>query len=85
MKRGILTGFTTGLLTTTAASACPTCRPDVVAAIFDEHFWGRLLLTFHPFLILLLIVSALYFATREVPAPAPVKQRARRQGRERSR
>ncbi|NVJ06887.1 hypothetical protein HUW63_16755 [Myxococcus sp. AM001] len=85
MRRGILTGFTTGLLAATAASACPTCRPDVVAAIFDEHFWVRLLLTVQPFLILLLIVGVLYFATREVPPPVPVKQRARRQGRERSR
>ncbi|WAM27437.1 hypothetical protein [Myxococcus sp. NMCA1] len=85
MKQGILTGFTTGLLAATAASACPTCRPDVAAAILDEHFWSRLLLTVQPFLILLLIVGALYFATREIPTPVPVKQRARRQGRERSR
>ncbi|WNZ63198.1 hypothetical protein QEG98_05315 [Myxococcus sp. MxC21-1] len=85
MKQGILTGFTTGLLTATAASACPTCRPDVVAAILDEHFWGRLSLTALPFLILVIILGALFFATREIPPPVPVKQRARRQGRERSR
>lgn len=85
MMRGILTGFTTGLLMTTAASACSTCRPDVVAAILDEHFWGRLSLTLLPFLILLFIVGTRVFATREVPAPVPVKQRGRRHGQERSR
>ncbi|QDE88259.1 hypothetical protein BHS06_04425 [Myxococcus xanthus] len=85
MKRGILTGFTTGLLTTTAASACPTCRPDVVAVILDEHFWGRLSFTALPFLILVIILGARFFVAREIPPPVPVKQRARRQGRERSR
>ncbi|MFP2959701.1 hypothetical protein ACLEPN_18160 [Myxococcus sp. 1LA] len=85
MGRGISTGFTTALLTASAASACPTCRPEVVAGILDEHFWGRLSLTVLPFLVLLLIVGALFLATRKMPAAVPVKQRARSRGQGRAR
>ncbi|WP_426756996.1 hypothetical protein [Myxococcus sp. Y35] len=76
MRRVITTGSTAALLTSTAASACPTCRPDVVAGILNEHFWGRLSLTVLPFLVLLLIVGALVLATREVPSAVPVKSRS---------
>ncbi len=60
--RGAATVFALSLLTATAAGACTTCRPAVQAGIFDEHFWGRLAIAALPFLVILLVVAALYRA-----------------------
>ena len=55
------------------AAACPFCQSEtgerVKAGIFNDQFWGNVLLTLLPFPILLAVVALIYF-----DAPWPRKQ-----------
>lgn len=50
---------------TSSAVACPFCESEtgrqVQAGIFDEQFWGNVLLTLLPFPVLLVVVALIYF------------------------
>ena len=73
MRGGAATVFAVSLLASPAVLACTTCRPAVQAGIFDEHFWGRLALTVLPFLVILLVVAALYrVQSRARPGEEPL-------------
>jgi hypothetical protein len=53
------------VLDVSPAEACPFCESEtgqqVNAGIFNDHFWGSVLMTLMPFLILLVIVMLIYF------------------------
>ena len=58
------------LLNLSSAAACPFCESEtgqqVKAGIFNDQFWGNVLLTLIPFPILVAIVALIYF---DVPWP----------------
>ncbi|WP_223635896.1 hypothetical protein [Corallococcus sp. EGB] len=58
MRRFHALTFTAALLVSGPVFACETCRPEVEAGIFKEHFWGRLALTLLPFGVVLCGVAA---------------------------
>ena len=53
------------LLSASSALACPFCESEtgqqVKAGIFNDQFWGNVMLTGLPFPILLAIVALIYF------------------------
>jgi len=57
--------FVAVLVFASAASACPFCESEtgqqVKAGIFNDQFWGNVLLTLLPFPVLLAIVALIYF------------------------
>ena len=61
------------VLDLSSAAACPFCQSEtgerVKAGIFNDQFWGNVLLTLLPFPILLAVVALIYF-----DAPWPRKQ-----------
>lgn len=63
-------GFVAVLLSASSAVACPFCQSEtgqqVKAGIFNDQFWGNVLLTLLPFPILLAVIALIYF---DVPWP----------------
>ena len=56
------------VLDLSSAAACPFCQSEtgrqVRAGIFNDHFWGNVLVTLLPFPILLAVVALIYFDVR---------------------
>lgn len=59
------------LASSAPAAACPSCRPTVEAAIYDDSFWSNVGLTLLPFVVVALIIAVI--EGLNIPQSAPPK------------